>query len=155
MQLFFAAVFAGAVDVAGGLAVVRLSVAPSDDEWSLVGSGERNPLVLYDFGELKSRFLNRLDIVAKAVQCAATPPTAPVRSSRDSQRPNATPQVRMGCCRYFCSAIFVAILSMTGMHMYKTVGLPDWWWESKMPDFVTHIDVADSAKMKHVFFRPM
>ena len=58
----------------------------------------------------------------------------------------------MGCCRYFCSAIFVAILSMTGMHMYKTVGLPDWWWESKMPDFVTHIDVADSAKMKHVFF---
>lgn len=41
---------------------------------------------------------------------------------------------------------------MLGVHVYKEVGMPNWWWESKMPDFITHIDITDTAKLKHVFF---
>jgi len=58
----------------------------------------------------------------------------------------------MGCCRYFCSAIAVALISMVSFHVYTNVGMPNWWWQSKLPDIVEAIDITDSAKLKHVFF---
>jgi len=58
----------------------------------------------------------------------------------------------MGCCKYFCSAIAVAIISMGSFHMYKNVGLPNWWWESKLPDTIEALDVSDTTRLKHVLF---
>ena len=58
----------------------------------------------------------------------------------------------MGCCKYFCSAIFVALLSMFGYHWYQTVGLPSWYWQQKMPETVEALDITDTNRLKHVFF---
>ena len=56
----------------------------------------------------------------------------------------------MGCCRYFGSALLVAFLSWASWYSYTVVGMPDWWWEARLPPEVEALDIADTAKLKRV-----
>ena len=58
----------------------------------------------------------------------------------------------MGCCKYFCSAIAAAIISMFAYHMHTNVGLPDWYWEQKLPPNVEALDIKDTTRLKAVLF---
>jgi hypothetical protein len=58
----------------------------------------------------------------------------------------------MGACRYFCNAIAVALLSSGAFYVYKYIGLPDWYWQSKLPPDVEALDAADTTRLKHVLF---
>lgn len=64
-----------------------------------------------------------------------------------------------GCCRWFCSAIFVAILAYVAHYLLRVRCVPDWrlctpdfYWEAKLPPEVEHLDVRNTAKLKQVLF---
>lgn len=58
----------------------------------------------------------------------------------------------MGIGTYFKTALFVGALSAGGYYCYNHVGLPAWWWKSKLPGTVEALDVADTSRLKHVLF---
>mmetsp|Transcript_65817 Transcript_65817/g.109373 ORF Transcript_65817/g.109373 Transcript_65817/m.109373 type:complete len:417 (-) Transcript_65817:551-1801(-) len=59
----------------------------------------------------------------------------------------------MGQCKtYFLSAIAVALLSAGSFYCYKHVGLPDWYWEARLPDTVEPLDASDTKYLKKVLF---
>ena len=57
----------------------------------------------------------------------------------------------MGILTYFKAAFTVGILSIVGFYAYKT-GMPNWYWEQRLPDSVTALDVSDTAMLKKVLF---
>ena len=65
----------------------------------------------------------------------------------------------MGCCRWFCSAIFVAILAFAARYAATVACVPDWrlctpnaYWAAKLPPEVEALDVSDTAMLKRVLF---
>ena len=50
----------------------------------------------------------------------------------------------MGVLGYFKAAFLVALLSAAGYYAYAKVGLPDWYWQARLPDTVEALDVADT-----------
>ncbi|KAL1495227.1 hypothetical protein AB1Y20_017090 [Prymnesium parvum] len=53
---------------------------------------------------------------------------------------------------YFLSALVVAALSSGSYYCYKHVGLPDWYWQARLPPEVAQLDVSDTATLKKVLF---
>jgi len=58
----------------------------------------------------------------------------------------------MGCCTYFGSALLVATLSWGSYYWYTNIGLPDWYWQARLPKDVEQIDVSDTAALKKILF---
>ena len=58
----------------------------------------------------------------------------------------------MGVKAYFQGAVLVAMLSAGGYYGYHHVGLPDWYWQARLPETIEALDVTDTDKLKHVLF---
>lgn len=58
----------------------------------------------------------------------------------------------MGCCTYFGTAILVASTAWGARYWYTYVGLPEWYWQARLPENVEQIDVTDTAMLKKVLF---
>ena len=56
-----------------------------------------------------------------------------------------------GCCTYFCGAILIGIVSIISFYAYRA-GMPDWYHKTKLPENIEVLDVADTARLKHVLF---
>ena len=54
----------------------------------------------------------------------------------------------MGARGYFWSAALVAALAYGGWYGYKHVGLPDWYFEARMPLTIERLDASDTARLK-------
>ena len=58
----------------------------------------------------------------------------------------------MGCCKYFCSSIAVALLAFVSQYVYFNVGAPNWWFQARLPLEIEAIDVEDTVKLKRILF---
>jgi hypothetical protein len=58
----------------------------------------------------------------------------------------------MGPKAYFYSAAVVASISYGAYYSYKHIGLPNWWWEARLPKDVEVLDVADTETLKRVLY---
>lgn len=58
----------------------------------------------------------------------------------------------MGCCTYFGLAALVGSLSWGSYYWITYVGLPDWYWQARLPPDVEQIDVSDTVTLKKILF---
>jgi len=65
----------------------------------------------------------------------------------------------MGCCRWFCSSIFVAVVAYIAYYAKYIACVPDWrictptaYWQARIPPDIQALDVSDTAMLKRVLF---